>query len=137
MLVPVLTRRAYDFSSFATTSIIDFPIVRYLDVLRYRSGELRVRVHDVNIASGRHLFVSVFPSSPSVDNPALDFWSTTALAEVDLLGAVVGQLLVDELTDLSALGSHVRVSIRVQPTAVASRITGTISAALSLREKPR
>jgi hypothetical protein len=133
VLLPLVTRRTYDFSAAAGTTD-DVLAVRFQDVLPYRSGELLVRVHAISIASPRGMSVVLFKASPSADRPDLDFYDPSAFATATLISAAAGELVRTKLNP--GFGSHLRVVVRATLDATPGDLTATLSIALGMRPKP-
>jgi hypothetical protein len=133
MLVPLVTRRVYDFSASAG-STVDVVAVRFREVLAYRGGELLVRVHAVSIASPRTMSVIAYKASPSPDRPDLDFYDPTAWATASVTSAAAGDLVKTQLA--AGFGSHLRVIVRAVPDATPGNLSATLSIALAMRPKP-
>lgn len=132
--IPFLSRRAYDFSTSdgVTTDVV---LVRALDVVPWRVGQLVVRVHAVNIAGSGKLSVVAMMVSPSPDAPQTDFIRTTPLvAQGEVAGATAGKLLRETLT--APFGGHLRLLVRAVAQPGGGTLTATLSAALYLRERP-
>jgi hypothetical protein len=133
-LVPILSRKTYDFSSMSGSVTTDVVLVRALDVVDMRVGELLVRVHAINIMSPGRLNVMAFMTSPSVDSPSTDFVSSSAAADATIHGSSAGALVRVAIT--APFGGHLRLIIRAVVASSAQPHTSTLSAALGLREQP-
>lgn len=133
-LIPFLSRRVYDFSATigVTTDVV---VVRALDVVQWRQGELLVRVHAVNIAGAGRLNVVARLVAPSADAPQTDFVRTTpVVAQASVAGATAGVLLRVPLT--APFGGHLQLSVSAIPQGGGGALSATLSAALNLRERP-
>lgn len=134
-LVPFLSRKVYDHSAMSGSVTVDTVLVRALDVIDARAGELLVRIHTINVLSPGQLRLLAFTTSPSPDSPETDFVLTSpVIAQATLETASVGQLVRVALT--SGFGSHLRLVLRAVVAAGAQSHKATLSAALALRERP-
>jgi len=132
VIIPILTRRSYDFSATSGTGF-DIVLVRYLDVIAYRSATLLTRVHAMNAATSR-LSVSVYRTSPSPDAPQEDFVGATPLTTRQIQSETANSLVQQTLA--TPFGSHVRILLVPDPPASPATFTATLSMAMVLREQP-
>lgn len=134
-LQPFLARKAYDHSAMSGGVTVDTVLVRALDVVEMRAGELLVRVHSINIASPGQLRLLAMTTSPSRDSPETDFVVTSStVADATLETASTGALVRVVLTP--GFGSHLRLVLRAVVATLAQTHKATLSAALALRERP-
>lgn len=131
MLIPLVSRRTYDFSLTAG-SAFDVVVVRHLDVVAYRSAALIVRVHSLNFLNGVALDVVAYRASPSCDAPETDFVGTTALVTAAVNKS--GVLLCEPLT--AKFGSHLQVRLHATPRVTPNTFVCALSIAVNLTEEP-
>jgi hypothetical protein len=132
--IPFISRRTYDFSSTMsyTTNVI---VVRALNVVQWRVGQLVVRVHALNISGTGTMFVDALMTSPSSDAPQTDFVKSTPEVSAGLAaGMQAGELIIENFR--SPFGSHLQLRVRAVASAVGGPLSATLSAALYLRERP-
>jgi hypothetical protein len=133
--VPFMAKRAFDFSGFSGGVSSNLVLVRALDVLSWRAGDLLVPVHSLTTPGGNaRLRLRALPTSPSPDAPDVDFTLSSASAEATLETASAGALV--KVTLSGALGSHLQLVLRVTAPASAGTFTANLSAALVMREQP-
>jgi hypothetical protein len=133
-LVPFLSRKAYDFSAMSGSVTVDTVLVRALDVVDMRLGQLLVRVHAINVLSPGQLSLLAFSTSPSPDSPEADFVATISTAFAPLETASTGALVRVGL--IAGFGSHLRLVLRAVVASGAQTHRATLSAALALRARP-
>jgi hypothetical protein len=110
-----------------------FVLVAWLDVEGWTSGSLAVRVHAIDMHANHQISVIVRTTAPTVEDPTVDFVSTSALAQA-VVDTSVGALVTDSI-DLRLAG-FVEVSIegRKGATGTAS-VAATLSAQLYAKAK--
>lgn len=132
--VPFMAKRAFDFSGFSGGVTSNLVLVRALDVLSWRVGDLLVRVHSLTKPGSARLRLLAFPTSPSPDAPDVDFTLSSSSAEAVLESSSAGALVKVALS--GALGSHLQLILRVIAPSSAGTFTTNLSAALVMRERP-
>jgi len=133
IFIPFLSRRVYDFSSMVGTAT-EVVVVRALDVVDWRAGQLVVRVHAVTITAGT-INVAVLMTSPSVDAPQTDFVRVSPdVASAAIAGSVPGDLVVEALR--APIGGHLRLVVQAVASGGGGTLRATLSAALYMRERP-
>ena len=132
MIIPILTRRSYDFSA-TTGAAVENVVVRDLDVIAYRSATLLTRVHAMDAATSR-LSISVYRTSPSPDAPQEDFIGSSALSTKQIQSETANSLVRQPLA--APFGSHLRIVLVPDPPALPATFTATLSMAMVLREQP-
>jgi len=135
--VPILSKRKLDFDSMASPATREDVLVKALDVTAYTEATLLVRVHEVDIGASRELDIEVYHTSPSPDDPSIDFVGDDTIAVATIDGTSEGDL-VEAVTDVP-LGSHLRIVAKatnpVSPGG--STLNATLSAELVLRAKKK
>ena len=132
--IPFLTERAYDFSTLAASATSDVIIVKALDIVPYRSGELQVRVHAASWGGGSPaLVLKAYVTAPSRDDPSVDFVGD-AKATATLSSAAAGDLVNQALAP--KFGSHLRLVLEATQGSPAGTLQATISGELVLSEEP-
>jgi hypothetical protein len=107
-IYPLFGRRAFDFGGLALSGSQAFVLVEALDVGRWTSGLLVVRVIDIDMHVAHQISVTLHAVAPCAEDPTADFVATAPLAE-----AVVDPssgILVTDAADLSGAG-FVRVRV--------------------------
>lgn len=124
-VVPLFTKRTFDFANLATTNSLDLVILRAFPVVDAGDAVMRIRVHSMTIPSDASIEVAAYPVAPSCDEPQTDF-----------LGPLLGSVRLTSATSPPALaavalspdfGSHLQVVL----TANRGSTGGTFTAALS------
>ena len=138
MDIPILTERVFDFSNLGSSATSDVVLVKALDVTAYRSGALKIRVHDSDYGAGSPtLQIVAYMTSPSSDDPGQDFVGS-AKATVVLKDATTqidaGELAKDALD--ASFGSHLRIVLESTQASTPDTLQATISAELALYEEP-
>ena len=72
-------RRDFDFGGLPLGATAAFAVEGNVDVSAFRTGTLLVRVHDEAIPTGHVLRVRLYATAPSVEDPLLDFVTTSAV----------------------------------------------------------
>jgi hypothetical protein len=125
-IIPAFSKRAFDFSSLAGSTTVEFVMIEALDLSHWTTVSLWVRVHSVNVGSTAAIEVIAYPIAPSVEQPEIDFvdTATSAICKVDSGTSAPGLLSVD----ISSLAAPA-IQLRVKGTQASS--PGEVDAELS------
>ena len=126
-IIPVLTRRSVNFD--AGFSLV--PMVTFVPTLRWRHGMLVARLHTTGITGSSTLTILVQTTAPSVEDPAVDFVTKTAVAQAEFTASdTAPALLTDEFS--VDFGSAVAIYVEGDPNS--GDANGVISADLVLKD---
>jgi hypothetical protein len=125
-------RCRFKFTNLVAGNSLVVPMVRALGIDEFGDATLVVRVHAANIEGGSTVTITVRSTSPSADDPGVDFVDPDPVATVVLdLSASAGDLEVAPLTP--STGSHVQVTV-TGARASNEAVDVTLSAELVVRE---
>lgn len=133
MVHNVITRRTFTFSTVATSSNMEIPLVRALDVTDAKSIELAVRLHAATIGTGASVDIIAYAVSLTNEEPDTDFVYATARATITLSSSPATPAL--HLASLSTpFGNMVRVTVKGTQPASGQTISVTISVDLIVHD---
>ena len=132
-MVPLFSKRTFDFANLATSGELDLVVLRAFPVLDFADAVLQIRVHAATIPADASVEVSAQAIAPSCDDPQTDFLGPQ-VGSVELTSSVTAPSLVSAALSPD-FGSHLQVVLG----AVRGGTGGTFSATLSgdLVLKPR
>jgi len=103
ILIPILPKRAFDFSSISTGTLHYFVLVERIDISQYIDGILAVRVHSVTLGAVDSFHLYLFGDGHTGQDPSMDFVTASTLFDCSAYlssapglftygGTVLGQL---------------------------------------------
>ena len=131
----LVTRRAFDFTSLATSSAVEFLLERVVPTGQFADAALQVRVHALTVPSGATLQCIARATSPCDDQPGTDFVDPNPVGVVTLDSTVTAPSLSQALL-ASGFGNAVQLVLRGTKAATGGTFTATLSVCLVLKEHP-
>ena len=122
LVIPLISRRTYDFSNVAATGVLELPLIRAQPVVGYADAILQLRVYSATVPGLSSVELRAQAISPSCDDPGTDF-----------LGMELGSITLDSSTTAPSLhsislgsdfGSHIQFVL------LATRDSGTFTVEL-------
>lgn len=126
--------RTFTFTNVQGGLSLTIPVIRALDVSRWREGTLIVRIHSKDVPSGGTIDVTLTTTSLSEDDPSSTFNAASAAATVSVtssLPATVPGLITAALS--ANFGSMLTLKVTGTQPAVATTHTAVLSAELSVK----
>lgn len=127
-IIPVFTKRTFDFSNLGSSATAEYVMVKSLDVSQWTSVSLWIRVHSNSIApDDAEIQVVVYPTDPSAEEPSVDFVDSDTYAYYAVQKSTAAPGLLG-LNISSISDGFVRISVK----GVQGSTPGTSSADLSV-----
>ena len=134
-IIPLFSRRTFDFSKLQGSQTIPVPIVKAVDVSQYTQATLEVRVHSMTISGGSaYIRVKLYTTAPSAEDPGRDFVYGSAVATTSNLSSsnTAPTLLVAQVS--SGFGGMLAVAVEgEQPGSPVVSLTADLSAQLVVK----
>jgi hypothetical protein len=128
MIIPVITKRRFDFSSLPASATVEYVMVKSLDVSHWTELSVWMRIHAKNFAQeGAQIQVWAYDTAPSAEEPSSDFFGANGIGIGVLESFATPGLLGGDASSLSG-APFVRFTVK----GVQGSGTGSLWADLSV-----